>query len=358
MNASVYYCYALKAEILFLSLFLALAVTANEPYRVGTTAANFLEIGFGSTGAAMGDAAVASVEDLSAMYWNPGRLPYMKQSEAQFMYQPWIAGINTTFSAVGIKVPGIGVFAAGLYQVAYGDMKVTTMQQQDGTGEMYSATDYAFTMSYGRKLAQWFAFGASAKYVAQKIWHSQASAFALDLGMVVNTDFFSPTGDRADGLTIGMSIANYGTRMKFDGMDLMQPIDLYPFEAGNYAYAEGQFKTLEWELPLIFRIGAAIHPIASAKQRLTLEVDALHPNNNSESVNIGAQYRYTIPSFGDFYLRAGYKALFMIESQYGATFGAGLKYILMNNLAMRIDYSYRDIGLLGKMHAYTFSVLF
>ena len=127
---------------------LAISVTllANEPYRVGTTAANFLEIGFGSTGAAMGDAAVASVEDLSGIYWNPGRLPYMKQSEAQFMYQPWIADINTTFSAVGIKVPGIGMFAAGLYQVAYGDMKVTTMQQQDGTGEMYSANDYAFTL--------------------------------------------------------------------------------------------------------------------------------------------------------------------------------------------------------------------
>ena len=344
--------------ILFLSLFIALAVTANEPYRVGTTAANFLEIGFGSSGAAMGDAAVASVEDLSAIYWNPGRLAYIKQSEAQFMYQPWIADINTSFTAVGLKVEGVGTFAAALYQVAYGDMNVTTMQQQDGTGEMYAANDYAFTLSYARKLAQWFAFGASAKYVTQKVWHSNASAFAIDLGMVVDTDFFSPTGARSDGLTIGMSISNYGTRMKFDGMDLMQPIDLDPFEAGNYAYAEGQFKTLEWELPLIFRIGAAIHPIASARQRLSLEVNALHPNNNSESVNLGVQYRYTIPSFGDFYLRTGYKALFMAESQYGATFGGGLKFIMMHNLAMRIDYAYRDVGLLGKMHAYTFSVLF
>ncbi len=330
----------------------------ESPYRVGTTAANFLEIGYGSTGAAMGDAAVASVEDLSAIYWNPGRLPYMHQSEAQFMYQPWFADINTSFSAVSFKVPRLGVFAAGFYQVAYGDMKVTTMQQQDGTGEMYSASDYAFSLTYARKLAQWFAFGASAKYIHQKIWHSNANALALDLGMVVNTRFFSPSGEREDGLTIGMSIANYGTRMKFDGMDLMQPIDLYPYEAGNYAYAEGQFKTLEWELPLIFRIGAAVHPIASAKQKFTFEVDALHPNNNSESVNIGAQYRYTIPSFGDFYLRAGYKALFMVDSHYGMSFGAGLKYILMRNMAIRIDYAYRDVGLLGKLSAYSVSLLY
>lgn len=92
-------------------------------------------------------------------------------------------------------------------------------------------------------------------------------------------------------------------------------------------------------------------PNASARQRLTLEVDALHPNNNSESVNVGAQYRYSIPSFGDVFLRGGYKALFMVDSHYGFSVGGGFRYILMNNVALRIDYAYRDIGLLGKMHA-------
>ena len=40
-------------SILLLALYTT--VFSNEPYRVGTTAANFLEIGFGSSGAAMGD---------------------------------------------------------------------------------------------------------------------------------------------------------------------------------------------------------------------------------------------------------------------------------------------------------------
>ncbi|RPI01677.1 MAG: PorV/PorQ family protein [Calditrichaeota bacterium] len=340
------------------NLLLVSLTRADDPYRVGTTAANFLEIGYGSSGSAMGDAAVASAEDLSAIFWNPARLPYMRQSEAQFMYQPWIADINTSFTAVGLDLHRYGMLAFGLYQVSYGDMKVTTMQQQDGTGEMYSAGDAAFSLTYARKLAQWFAFGASAKYISQKIWHSSAGALAFDLGMVVETTFFSPTSLRSDGLTIAMSISNYGTKMQFEGMDLLQPIDLYPYEAGNYAFTEGEFKTLGWELPLIFRIGAAVHPIASSRQKLTIEVDALHPNNNSESMNIGAQYRYTIPSFGDFYLRGGYKALFMVDSHYGFSFGGGLKYQLMNNLAFRIDYAYRDVGLLGKLSAYTFSILF
>ncbi|MBN1998781.1 hypothetical protein JW935_14575, partial [candidate division KSB1 bacterium] len=121
---------------------------------------------------------------------------------------------------------------------------------------------------------------------------------------------------------------------------------------------EGKFETQSWELPLIFRIGAAVYPISSASQRLTLEVDALHPNNNSESVNLGGQWEYHIPTFGTFFLRGGYKALFMEDTEYGPSFGAGLKYSMMNNLGFRVDYAYRDIGILGSTHSYTFSFMF
>jgi hypothetical protein len=146
--------------------------------------------------------------------------------------------------------------------------------------------------------------------------------------------------------------------MRFDGMDLMQPIDLFPYENGNYKYAEGQFRTQAWELPLIFRIGVAVVPIASSSHRLTLEVNALHPNNNAESVNVGAQYAIEVPSFGTFYLRGGYKALFMPDSEFGPSFGAGLVNRLMNRMALKVDYAYRDYGLLGTVHCYSFGVLF
>lgn len=331
---------------------------AEKPVRVGTTAANFLEIGFGAAGSAMGDAAVASANDVSAAYWNPARLAGLRQNEAQFLFQPWFAGISTNGVAVGIIVPNLGSLAVQYCQASYGDMKVTTADYQDGTGELFTAKDYSLSLSYGRKIVQWFAFGASAKVVGSSIWHCRARAMAVDLGVSVNTAFFSPTGDRKDGMTIGMSISNYGGKMKFDGMDLMQPIDLYPYENGNYKYAEGQFRTQEWELPLIFRIGASVVPFATANHRLVLEIDALHPNNNAESLNLGAQYEIELPAFGSFYLRGGYKALFLENSEYGASFGAGLINRMMHRMALKVDYTYRDIGILGAVHAYSFGVLF
>jgi len=326
--------------------------------RAGTATANFLEIGFGSAGSAMGDAYVSLVDDLSAMYWNPAGLGYMDKSEAQFTIQPWLVDISTSFVGVGLALPRIGTLGIGLMQVGYGDMPVTNLDFQEGTGELFTANEFAANLSYSRRLAQWFAFGASVKYISSKIWHSGASAVAIDLGVKLNTHFFSPTGEKADGMKIGMSISNYGTRMKYDGIDLLNPIDIKPNEQGNYQFANGKFETVEWELPLIFRVGVAVHPIIIGGHRLTLAADALHPNNNTESVNVGAQYQLKMPAFGSLYLRAGYKALFMEDSEYGPTFGGGLLMNLMGNVGLRLDYAYKSVGLLGNFHSYTCGITF
>ncbi len=210
-----------KSIIVLLAVLLgAGALLAQKPYRIGTTAANFLEIGYGSAGAAMGDAYVSVANDLSSAYWNPAGLAFMTKSKAQFSIQPWLVNINTTYAGVGLALPRVGTLALAINQVGYGDMAVTTMDYQDGTGELFNASDLAVTFPHARSLAQWFSFGASFKYINSQIWHMNANAMALDLGVMVNTNFFSFSGKREDGMTIGMSIANYGTKMAYDGMDL------------------------------------------------------------------------------------------------------------------------------------------
>jgi len=331
---------------------------AQKPYRVGTTSANFLEIGIGSDGNAMGEAFVSITGRLSSIYWNPAGLAFLKKNEAMFMYQPWVVDISSSNVAAALVLPSIGTLAAGLTHLGYGDMGVTTLDYQDGTGELFTANDYSFVFSYSRKLAQWFAFGASAKYISSQIWHTTASAIALDLGVIVNTGFFTVTGNKDDGMRIGMSISNYGTKLKYDGMDLLFPIDILPDEAGNYSTVQGQFKMQEWELPLIFRIGVSIQPIVFRNQRLTLAADALHPNNNSESINVGAEYLMNIPGAGSFFLRTGYKAFFMEDSEFGMTYGGGLILRFFNNYAMKVDYAFKPIGVLGNTHSYTLGIQF
>lgn len=343
--------------IILLILFTASSY-AQRPMRMGTTAANFLEIGFGPSGAAMGDANVSLATDVSSMYWNPAGLARLERSEAMFATQPWIADMTTSFAAVGIVVPEVGTLGAGVIIMDYGEMEVTTMEMQEGTGEKFNPQDLALYITFARNLVDWFSFGVTGKLINSNIWHMTASAFAFDLGVLIKTDFFSPTGDYADGLNIGMSISNYGSQLKYDGLDLLNPIDISPDESGNYRDASGQFRLQDWELPLIFRIGTSVIPFKNSEHELIISADALHPNNNSESVNVGAQYTFTLVTFGKLFLRGGYKALFMEDSEYGASFGMGIQTDLLFNSGIKAEYAYRDVGVLGNVNSFGISVLF
>jgi len=356
MNKSIFKTVTTAGLILL--MLLPVHLRGQEPYRQGTTAANFLEIGYGGAGIAMGDAYVSEAHDLSAAYWNPGGLAFMQGNEVQISYQPWLLDINALFVGAGFNVRGIGTFAFHLLQMNYGSEEVTTMEMQDGTGELYTANDYAFGLSYARSLTSWFSFGISGKYIASQIWHTSANAIALDLGVLIQTHFFSPTQRRDDGLRIGLSISNFGNRMRYDGQDLLNPIDILPNEQGNYQDVPGQFRTEGWELPLLFRLGISVRPFVMGPHRLTLAADALHPNNNSESVNLGVQYQYRLPSAGTFSIRGGYKALFIEDSEYGFTFGGGIFLPLMNNRGIKVDYAYRDVGILGNVHLYSVGIIF
>lgn len=348
-----------RTIILFIiCLIISFTAFAQKPIRVGTTAANFLEIGFGTSGTALGDAQVSMENDVSSLYWNPAGLARLNRSEVMFVTQPWIADMNTSFAAIGIVVPDLGTIGAGLILMDYGEMEVTTMNFQEGTGEIFTPQDMAIYISFARNLAEWFAFGVSGKFVSSNIWHMSATAFAFDFGVLIKTDFFSPTGDNVNGLNIGMSMSNYGSPLKYDGLDLLNPIDISTGEAGNYRDASGQFRLQEWELPLIFRIGTSIKPIKTDEHEVILSADALHPNNNSESVNLGAQYKLTVPTFGKVFLRGGYKALFMEDSQFGLSLGFGVQTDLLFNSGLKVEYSYRDIGVLGNVNSFGVSIQF
>jgi len=73
---------------------------------------------------------------------------------------------------------------------------------------------------------------------------------------------------------------------------------------------------------------------------------------------LGGQYTYISPAFGKVFLRAGYKALFMEDSQYGASFGFGFETHTLFNTGIKMEYALRDMGILGYSPTYTLGILF
>ena len=313
--------------------------------RGGTTAAEFLSIPVGARATAMGSAYTASVEDASSIYWNPAGLGRMQEAAFSAEYAEWLAGID--FNYVSVALPtSVGTFGAGVTVLRTPDMEVTTIEQQNGTGETFNASSYAFSLSFGRALTDKFSIGATGKLISERIWNSQATGLALDIGTV----FVTPFRD----VRLGAAISNFGTKMQIGGDDLLVTVDIDPNSEGNNESNRAELRTDAFDLPLTMRIGLAGEVYQTENSRLTLAIDALSPNNSDQYFNVGAE----IGLLGDLLMvRGGYSELFLDDSVRSFTLGGGLRYTF-STINFALDYAYEEQEFFNGVNRFTLAVQF
>ncbi len=318
----------------------------SDVSNVGTTAAPFLEIGVGARAIGMGGAFVATANDASALYWNVAGIAQLKRPEVLFVRTNWLADIRFDYAGAVLPLGGYGSLGASLTSLSMGEMMVRTVEEPEGTGERFSASDMALAVSYGFHLTDRFSFGITAKYIYQRIWKETAQGFAVDVGTLFRTGL--------KGLRIGAALSNFGTDMQMGGDNLLVYHDIDPYKLGNNDRIFAELKTDKWPLPLIFQAGMAIEPWETEKQRLTLAVDALHPIDNTESINVGMEYAFR----EQFFLRGGYRNLFLRDAEEGFTLGAGFHIRFLGNFRVQLDYAYADFGRLQNVQRFSINVAF
>ena len=142
--------------------------------------------------------------------------------------------------------------------------------------------------------------------------------------------------------------------MQMRGKDLLVQIDPDATIEGNNENINADLRTDEFYLPLMFRLGVAFDVLKDNENNsLLLAVDALHPNNDTESLNIGAEYAYNRM----FFLRGGYNTLFAKDSESGVAFGAGLA-MDVSSVILHLDYAYHDFGILNDVQIFTIGLSF
>ena len=161
----------------------------------------FLNIGAGARGLAMGSAQVASVSDGTAGYWNPAGLTGVKdQPNANLMHAEYFAGIGK-YDYVSLAIPLANnkrtIAFTGLRFAVDDIMNTLFLVEPDGTInynniQAFSSADYAFLFSFAQKLKETtnknIDFGVNAKVIHRSVGKfAKAWGFGLDAGLKIRS---------------------------------------------------------------------------------------------------------------------------------------------------------------------------
>lgn len=315
--------------------------------KVGTTAGQFLKIGPGARALGMGGTYVGVSDDIYAIYYNPAGVAINKgNGQVAFNHTQWLADVNYDFAAASINVESLGTLFISVTSLRVPEEKVRTFEYPEGNGQFWDASSVSFGVGYARSLTDRFSIGFQAKYIQESIWSSSASGFALDIG----TYYITPFND----LVIGASISNFGTKMQLDGKDIQINYDPDGDLSTGPNNVPANLAMDQYDLPLTFRIGFAMDVVKTRYIRIKTALDATHPNDNVEYLNMGLELAYDEL----FFIRGGYKSLFLSDSEQGFTLGAGLNYEMSRGLFIRINYAYGDYGRLKNIQYFDIGLVF
>ena len=337
-----------------LSTFLLSIICAQN--NIATTSAAFLEIGPGARSIGMGSAYTAVADDPSTMYWNPAGIVNIAKPEVQTFYSPWLVETQFYYNTAVVPMGAYGNLGLSFTALTMDEMMVRTVGDPEPSdyGQKFNAGNIAMGIAYAKKLTDRFSFGIKTKFIQESIWQMSAQGFAVDIG----TLYISK-----NNLRIGMSISNYGGKLGMEGVNTLVDIDVDENIYGNNDRIDGNLGTARWPLPLIFRFGLSRTYSINEKMKCLIAVDAIHPNNNPEYLNLGLEYN----ALDMFFLRVGQSHTFYELAlndgggsgpEQGLSFGAGIKYKIPRGPMLNIDYAFTDFGVFKNIEGYSISIRF
>ena len=323
-------------------------LSEDSTNKSGTSAAQFLKIGVGARAMGMAGAHVASVNDAYSLYWNPGALPKVDGISVVAVYTDWFADIRHQFFGFVLPVNDISSIGVQATVLSMDAMRVTTVSQPHGTGELFEARDLAIGISYGIRLTSYFSFGVTGKYISQEIYNESASTFAFDIGSILDIPYRN--------FKLGIRFANFGGKLRMDGRDLIREYDMNPENTLNVG-VETTLRTQSWELPVIFQVGVCSDLIGqndafidSEKNRFTLSIDGIHPLDSPEFAAFGLEYEFN----NLIALRMGYRLNRDVEKLY---YGVGIN-VPLSGTKFTVDYGLASFDELDYIHVFSAGIYF
>jgi len=335
----------------------------------GGASAEFLLLGAGARGTALGGAFAAMADDISALYYNPAGAALIDRAGAMVSTYDYVA--ETRYSWVGLAFPfsgGARTFGLQFGTFGFSDQPVYTVAQPDGTGSVYSVSETFAGLTYAENFSDRFSAGLTAKFIFDNLGDASGSAFAVDFG----TNFHAMLNNHP--VRFSFVLANLGTSISYGGDALLAdaPRDELDDENIPNVPQPAELRSKAFPLPTIFRVGLAYDLVAATSTRLTVLGDFNQPTNNKAGFAFGGELAFNRLGGSGFGVdvRSSYSytaandidptqiatALNDEANLQGLAVGGGLSYGTDAGFSVGLDYAYKYMGVLGGTNFFTLEV--
>jgi hypothetical protein len=247
--------------------------------------------------------------DENTILYNPAGLPNLNNTVISLNHAEWLEDIRIDNIIYGQKLTynaSIGVSITHMWMPA-----IQGKDQYGQATEDFNVSSSIIQFGLGYKIQRALYLGLTAKYFQDKLANYTATGFAFDIGVFMHTAI--------KNLTIGLSLQNFGDKIRYD--------------------------KLNQEIPLTFRGGLAYHIM---DKRLTISADIVKSSDTDINLYTGIEYNFQ----QSFFIRLGnqYSNSRSLSPSYGL--GFVLKQYLETN------YMFGNLEDLGMTHKIGFAFKF
>jgi len=269
----------------------AFSVFAGNKDRSGQAGASELLINPWPRSSGWGNANMAKVKGVEAMWGNVAGAAFTKRTQIQFAYTDWLKGTGTSIIAFGFTqhVGEAGTLGLQVFSMNFGKIEITTTDSPDGGIGTYKPSLMNFALVYSKAFSNSIYAGAVVKLISESISDVNAIGIAVDAGIQY------VTGEN-DQIAFGITLKNWGPKMKFSG-DGLSLRTLIPGQDNQFTMEQ---RSMPFEIPAQLNIGAAYDFLLPAENRITLAGNFVSNSFTKDQFVLGLEY-----SFKDIFMIRG-----------------------------------------------------
>jgi hypothetical protein len=339
-----------RAAALAVLAIVAATMLPDRAAAQGESAVPFLLIAPNSRAAGIGEAGTGTVDDASAIFWNPAGLAFLDGQEVSITHANWLPQFNLSdlfydHLNYRMRIDAIGgTIGASVTYLSLGEFSVTNSSGPTVI-DKFKSYEYAVTAGYATKAYDDLGIGINLRFIHSSLspigtenerGAGIASTIAVDLAMMYRPETLDIPllGDIGNAFSLGVNLSNIGPKVTYIDAAQADPLPTNLRVGLGYKLLNDEYNNLTASLDfsrLLVKRDTSGSSDPVYKAIFTSWGDG---GLNKVIISTGMEYWYGAPRL--LALRIGY---FYENPKFGnrkfLTFGAGIRYDIYG-----FDFSY------------------